>query len=309
MAFLLTARRSACASVRGALFAVVAAASVVTLLLAGQGCGATWHSPAPLDCSGEGSYDIIERYSVGGTVTWYSYQDTTPGGIITDGGAGDASFPWTRAIEDGGRCGSMAALVLAAEGFHDYGAGFGDYDPGSLQTSCFLPDGGPANCPIDASAYQGIAFWARSPGGHTKAVTLEIADTHSDNAGNNTACTYDPTLEGGTNGGPVVQITQIGAGGGTTLIGGLPPFPPGTCGDLFNYVLLTTDEWQLYKVPFASFYQNPTYGGSTAQARAPGGFDPSTFYRIIIVVPKEANLELWIDELGFYPKRAPDGGP
>jgi hypothetical protein len=297
------------------------------VLLASAGCGETWHAAPTLDCSEEGSYDIAERYSAmpsapeitssggvltAGNITWYDYGDTTPGGH-DNGDAGDAaidptvdilvdggSIPWTRSIP-GGRCGSTAALVLTSSGFHDYGSGYRDYNLGDLVSQTGFLNGQMGLLPYDASKYQGIAFWARSPGATTKAVTLQLTDGSStDNVSDLTACTYEMGFDDA--GMATTTVTTTSPNGTTMTSTGvsLPPLPPGICGNNFSYVFEFTDEWQLYKIPFSAFFQAQTPN------RAPGGFDPSTFFVFGVVVPKEVELELWIDELGFYPKA--DGG-
>jgi hypothetical protein len=293
----------------GAGCSLVAAAAAYALTFS-PACDEAVHPAATLDCTEEGSYDIIEHYSLAVNPTWYSYGDTTPGAVETPGPLlvdGAYEIPWTFPIENGGRCGSHAAMVLQSFGYHDYGSGFGDYDPGSLLTACLLPDGGPATCAYDASAYQGIAFWARSPGGDlTKSVTIELADGSSyDSPGANTTCVYETnTVDGGDSG---VVMTAVSATGvsttGTMTTGGNGvQLPPGTCGDNFVYPLVTSEDWQLYKIPFSAFYQTATPN------KEPRGFDPSKFFWIGIIIPKEAQLELWIDELGFYPKKQNGGG-
>jgi hypothetical protein len=258
-----------------------------------EGCGGeTWHPAATLDCSGEGSYFVAEKYmSLTQAASWFSYHDSTPTGVI---GGTDGGVPLVTPIEgDGGRCGSSYALTLVSSGFQDYGSAFGDYgfNQGHM---CPTPDGGMGACGTDASGYEGIAFWARSPGVHSKSVTLEITDTHSDN-GSVTQCLDVITPDGGgaQNSGGATNTTMPS---GSTGI----PSPSGTCGNYFSYVLRTTDDWQLYKIPFSSFYQAPQPN------RSPGGFDPSNLALLLVVVPKEANLQLWIDEIGFYPNK--DGG-
>lgn len=290
----------------------IVAAGAACALTFSPACDEAVHPPSTIDCSQADSYDIIETYSLTTTPTWYQYGDTTPGAVETPGTVlvdGGYPIPWTEAIENGGLCGSQVALVLQSEGFHDYGSGFGDYDPGSLLTACLFPDGATgANCSYDASAYQGIAFWARSPGNHTKSVTVELADGNSyDSPSALTQCLYQTNFidSGGLAGQPtmvVVSPTGVSGTGTTTTGGSGQQLPPGTCGNNFVYPLVTSDDWQLYKIPFSAFYQTATPN------KEPKGFDPSTFFWLGMIVPKEAQLELWIDGLGFYPKKQAGGG-
>jgi hypothetical protein len=299
---------------------IVAAAAAAALTFS-PACDEPAHAGFVLDCSEEGSYDIIEHYSLQPTLpTWYQYGDTTPDASQTPGVALDAniySVPWTATIENGGRCGSQVAMVLRSSGFHDYGSGFGDYGiqkstQGNTSLGCYLPDGETANCSVDYSGYEGVAFWARSPGAdHTKSVTIQIADAQSyDSNGAATNCLYQsntiPAPDGGDDSGlPMVTVanpTGMTTNGTPTNGGGGVQLPVGTCGNNFVFPLVTSENWQLYKIPFSAFYQTATPN------KEPRGFDPSTFFWMGVIVPKEAQLELWIDELGFYPKKQAGGG-
>jgi len=272
------------------------------------GCSESWHSPVELDCSPDDTYDKIETYELGTpSPPWYSYGDNTPGATRTDLDGDGGPFP-TQAIEDGGRCGSLRSLLFVSSGYQDYGSGFGDYDPGGLQTLC-APNGTDLTGPIDASGYEGIAFWARSPGASTKTVQLEITDTHSYNsvndAGMPNACTacMPYVEEAGANGVNVYTTSSVTASAnvatGSSVASAEPP--PNSCGNNFSYWLITTDDWVFYQIPFSAFTQ------SAEPNRYPGGFDPSTFFTLIVVVDKEAQLSLWFDDFGFYPKKATGG--
>lgn len=282
------------------------------LALSEQGCTESWHSPTELDCAPDTTYDKIETYELGSLTQnppWASYGDTTPGATRTqqpDGGA----FP-TQPIEDGGRCGSLRSLLLQSSGYHDYGSGFIDYNPGGDQVLCStltpVPDAAVGNpnetCPINAAGYEGIAFWARSPGASTKTVTLELTDTHSYNPSLNDAglpsaltdCTPS-VIDAGSNGVNVYTSTAPGnVATGSTVASAQPP--PNSCGNYFQYWLITSADWQFYQIPFSAFHQ------TASPNRNAQGFDPSTFYSLTVIVDKESQLNLWFDDFGFYPKK------
>lgn len=265
-------------------------------------------APIALDCTSQTQYQVLgpfENYDAGGTYGWYSYGDSTPGAI---GLAAAAPVEG-----DGGPCGaSPYALTLQSHGFQDYGSGFGTYALGGymgiqrnpqLNTLCADFDGG-ANCAIDATGWDGLRFWARSydPSGAptTKGITIEINDKDTiSNVIGHDCVDYDAGVQG--NG--VINYTQIGGGMGA-IGGGVSSAqpPPDACGNPFQRVLLTTDHWQLYDLPFSSFYQ-------TAKTnRTPSGFDPGSFTQITIAIPKEAALYLWIDDIGFYRSWPPEAG-
>ncbi len=302
---------------------------IAAWVLAGAGCSArAAPAPAVVDCvAADRPYDfwVVENYD-DGNFGWYGYGDSTPGASWLGEGTTTNSPP-AQPIENGGPCGpglpsapSGSALLLEAHGYQDYGNGWGSYNlgvsyngtPGPQQLNS---DGGScpyAVCPIDASAYAGVTFWARSydPSGlpTTKGFTFEIndkksyggspqstADASTDSCVNydagflpNGTATYSASTSGGT--GP--------AGGGTTSA---EP-PANACGNSFNYELLTTDQWQLYTLPWSVFNQLPKPN------RIATGFDPSSFYQILVVAPKEARSELWIDSVGFYRAKQPEAG-
>jgi hypothetical protein len=270
---------------------------MAALALSAQGCTESWHSPTELDCSQDDTYDKIETYEQGTpTPPWSSYGDNTPGATRTQMDAA-APFP-TEPIEDGGRCGSLRSLLFQSSGYQDYGSGFLDYDPGDLLSLCLNASNSQVSCPIDASAYDGIAFWARSPGASTKTVTLQIADTHSFNSsGAETECVYS-IIDAGSNGVNVYTTTPSNVSTGSSVASAQPP--PDSCGNYFQYWLITSADWEFYQIPFSAFSQ------TAAPNRIPAGFDPSTFFSFTVIVDKESQLNLWFDDFGFYPKQ--DGG-
>ncbi len=291
--------------------------------------------PAGIDCAEEAPYDIhvVEDYDTP-NYGWYSYGDHTPGGVVTTGAAGGAftieddggiNYSFTAPIENGGRCGSHRALFLQAHGFQDYGAGFGTYNIGVVGgymggQTCVDPtsDAGSTICPIDASAFEGVTFWARSydPTGAptTDAFTLSINDKNSHSGGyvpdaspltgftsSGVCINYDAGIL--ANGAAVYTTATNGAvmgatGGGT--VAAQPP--PDSCSNSFYDVVVTTRQWHLYTIPWRSFYQ------SAQPNRVPTGFDPSTFFQFMITTPRESRLALWISNLGFYRHKRADAG-
>ena len=301
--------------------------------LAIEGCSARpLPTPVGIDCAEEAPYDlqVLEDYDTT-NYGWYSYGDTTPGGIITTGMPGGATtvepdgginYSFTAAIEDGGRCGSQRSLFLQAHGFQDYGTGWGTYNIGVMGgylggQTCTDPagDGGSTVCPIDASGYEGVAFWGRTfdPTGAptTKGFMLAINDKNSHGGGwvpdaststgytDSGFCTpYDAGVLGnGASTYTLVNGSGLAGGGGVSA----QP-PPDACGNNFQDAVLTTEQWHLYTIPWSSFHQ------AAMPNRIPTLFDPSTFFQFLVIGPKEARLALWIDNLGFYRHKQPDAG-
>jgi hypothetical protein len=287
-------------------------------------------APVAIDCAEEAPYDIdvLEDYDTP-NYGWYAYGDSTPGALMTTGMVGGAAtvepdgginYSFTAAIENGGRCGSERSLFLQAHGYEDYGCGWGTYNIGVVGgymggQSCTAPDGGMTVCPIDASAWEGLTFWARTydPNGEptTKGFTLSIDDKDSYGGG------YVPdasTAEGFSSTGVCTQydagslangamtytvINGMGVVGGGTI--SAEP-PPAACGNPFTYPMLTTAEWHLYTIPWSAFHQ------AAMPNRIPTGFDPSTFFDVRVQAEKESRMALWIDNLGFYRHKQPGEG-
>lgn len=222
----------------------------------------------------EEDYDfrVVETMD-GATNFWFSFGDPTPGSVTS---ALLQPIP-------GGRCGNLQALVLTSRGHQDWGSGFGEYETtlGIANQMGY----------VDATDYEGISFWARATGfGTSNGFLLSLNDSH----------TADPLVCNQ----PMVEDI---AGGGYTYneggmivpLGGALP-APGDCGNAFRRPVLAHREWYLHTLPFESFMQ------VAEPNRRPTGVDRATLYSFTINVPKDSNLELWIDDLGLYRRRAPE---
>jgi hypothetical protein len=267
-----------------------------------------------VDCNVEAQYggmNVIENYDTFWPGNgWYGYGDTTPGSSVTgraDGGAPtyrDGGLVWTAAIEEGGLCGTKNAMPVQSHGCQDYGSGFGTYNFGNLQQGTCGNDAGTMDCMIDAGAYSGIRFWARSldlrpeavsPYDTTATVTLTINDRTSYGGGYGSVCTVYNAPDGGLGATGNLPVTNPGQSTLPTGSGvGSLVLPADACGNGFIYPLVTTHQWEFYTIPFTAFRQLPRPN------RVPTGFDAYSFFQFLIIVPKEARLELWIANLGFY---------
>jgi hypothetical protein len=178
------------------------------------------------------------------------------------------------------------------------------------QIVCNVPsDAGPvpneagAVGPIDAGEWDGVRFWARSvdlrpdstsPYDTTPTVTLTINDKTSFGSVCS-ACTVYNAPDGGLGATGNLPVTNPGQSTLPTGSGiGSLVLPANACGNGFTYPLLTTRQWEFYTIPFTAFKQLPRPN------RTPTGFDPFSFFQLLVIVPKEARLELWIANLGFY---------
>jgi hypothetical protein len=270
--------------------------------LAAAACSASPRSPVPLDChQGDGyEFNVVESYepgSISATPQWYSYGDSTPDASHTmQVGSGIPPEP----IPDG-RCGSTFALVLRSQGHTDYGSGFGMFEYSGSPNNTYQGN--------DESAWEGVSFWARSPGETDKAFTFNLNDrtssTDPDNArldANGAEITYD---DGGTEHYCYVPPATAAAGQICTV----DPTTnqpncgiPGTdvrhdqCGNPFTTVVMTTTDWHLYLLPWSALQQK---ADSRRQAH---GIDTTSVWGVTIAFPKEARAELWFDDYGFYRK-------
>jgi hypothetical protein len=109
----------------------------------------------------------------GGRVgAWYTYNDASPAGMQTP----LVMTPFT--MHAGGRDGNGYAAATSGSGFTVWGAGMGFNlkDPGD-------GNNGSAKVTYDASAYSGIAFWAKAGAGSTTALRVNVSDKNTDPAG------------------------------------------------------------------------------------------------------------------------------
>jgi len=176
-----------------------------------------------------------------------------------------------RVIENSGRCGSELAVVLLARGNRDWGGGFG-----ALSSW----DG-------DASGYDGFSFWARSPGRSTKGFTIFVDDPTTVELPHR-LCVPQAGIAGSS--------TVVDVHGTITIRGPVPP--ANACGNSFYAVLFATEEWRFHRVPFASLAQAPWPN------RTANGLDRSAILGRAIRMPKESDIELWIDDFGLYREKA-----
>jgi hypothetical protein len=173
---------------------------------------------------------------------------------------------------DGGRCGSESAVVLRARGSHDWGCAFA-----SSSTSW---DG-------NASGYDGFSFWTRSPGLTMKGFSFVVEDPTTLEAGGR--CVRAEGMAG-------VSTVTPDIHGGITVTRPVPA--ANACGNQFFAVLVASETWQFHRVPFHSLAQAPWPN------RTASGIDRSHILGWGVRMPKESEVELWIDDFGLYRERA-----
>jgi hypothetical protein len=176
-----------------------------------------------------------------------------------------------RAIENGGRCGSELSVVLAARGNRDWGGGFATV----------------SNWDGNAADYDGFSFWARSPGRSTRGFTLFVDDPSTLEL---------PYRRCVPQAGVAGSSTVVDVHGMITVTGPVPA--ANACGNSFFAPLLATEQWQFHRIPFDSLAQAPWPN------RAANGIDRSAILGRAIRMPKESEIELWIDDFGLYREKA-----
>ncbi|HZL19827.1 MAG TPA: hypothetical protein VFG23_18980 [Polyangia bacterium] len=263
----------------------------------------------PIDCTADSAYDIQYVYTFDTTASTMFY------------GSGDhpsdadvSQMPAVQSLTDGARCGSTTALLLHTDHNNDWGSLFGIYGFG----------------PRDESAYDGLSFWARAPGDTTKAFTILLDDTNTENLAMPANCSTDAgTTSSPTDAGAAVCknycMPDGGTGGATPYIDSLTGMvvggttsaapPADACGNEYYVVAQVTGGWQFYTFPFANFRQLAEPNRvPNAHLTETGNLAPLTYLLtsalmgLTFRMPPEADMNLWLSHLGFYrPKAGGDG--
>jgi hypothetical protein len=273
---------------------MVAAGHVCALLLVLAGAAGCDPYPTlrndPVDCTVDDGYEFltVSNFETVGDNAFWSSGDSTPGKVVGDDESGNVAV---RNIPDGPRCDSKAAVVLKAAGNNDWGCLFGSNSVGA---------------PRDASAYEGLSFWARAPGNTTKGFIVLMDDPNTtvlESLPHN--CT---NLGSVTAGSQTINVTIDGQNVQTSS-GTTRPTYPEECGNSYQAVMLVTSEWAFYTIPFARFQQTALPNRVPNAVLTQVGTTPGTalltdrIYTLVIRFPKEATAELWLDNLAFYRKK------
>jgi hypothetical protein len=279
---------------------------LLILVLGGLAACSTYSTfkEVPTNCSVEGGYDFDPNSTfpfetAADATTWWS-PSGDPFCNGNDGGPARSISLSVDPIEGGSRCGSSkAALVFHAAHCNDWGAlvGFSNFGP------------------RDESAYEGMSFWARSPGNTGKgfSIVMDDANTVGNTAGAN--CTnYDGGSPGQVTAGtydPATGTPISGSTGAAAL--------PDQCGNSYSAVVAVTGVWRFYTIPWSEFTQlaQPNRVPNSALTQTGGvpgtGLLTSKLWTLILRLPKESETDLWLDNLSFYRKKGSlagaDAGP
>jgi hypothetical protein len=294
------------------------------LLLVPPACGKDYQRPAAsVDCTVADAYDF-KPFALfeGGDPGWYLYTDLTPGGVPNPDAGSNVQVTQLNPP----RCGSTGAIELLAYGNNYWGAGFADWQHNAKSGEA------------SGDGYQGISFWARSPGNTDKTFLLRVDD---DRTLNNPPTVTKPNPDAGPCDDPCVCIKNLPRiqGGDQDLDGDgclgpgdiaadsrcqLPPAQkigdpacyyggvqapdavtrvpqPGECGNSFHTYVTTTEDWQLYLLPWSRLVQWP------CPNRLAGGIDPAHIRKIEVRLEQGTHYDIWLDDIQFYRLRTDAG--
>lgn len=291
--------------------------SLVALVLSlSSACGNNDRLPAlPVDCSIEEKYEFSNISNFTGTESgWFRYADPTPGGtpnIIrgsTDPATG-SNVPVTD-IEPPGRCGDTRMIKLEVQGKNFWGAGFGDWAHNHLANRA------------DGTGYEGISFWARSPVYAEKQFLFNVDDSRTilltpdaPDAGLPVPATPDDEdLDGDGYVGPgdiaretrcrippppdIAEVTCYKGGIDAPPSSAVRVPEKNECGNEFHTRITTTEQWQLFTIPWKELVQWP------CPNRLDGGIDETDIAKFEIILMQGMHYEIWLDNIAFYRARA-----
>jgi len=265
-----------------------------------------------VDCTQGDPYefDPISLFN-GGMSQWYLYADNTPGGVPDPTVASNVAVVQ---LEPPGRCGDTGIIKLQASGHAFYGAGFGDYQHNP-----------PGDSRAKGVGFEGISFWARSPGNTDKTFMLYVDDGRTivlppppptDGGLRPEATDQDQDLDGDGRVGPgdIARGTRCrlpppqALGEPACYRGGAqaPATPtrvpePDECGNQFHTYVTTTEDWQLFLLPWDQLIQWP------CPNRLLGGIDHADIAKIEIKFIQGSTYDLWLDNIEFYRRRVDAG--
>lgn len=271
-------------------------------VLVGVACSAPpERQPYEIDCNPAG-YELADPPFMDFEVAdigWWDAGDGTPRAVRQ---------PAVVQPIEGGRCGSSQGLMLAASGYNDWGAAFGTYSLDQV--------------PLDATGWEGLLIWARAAEGTTRAVTLQLMDRYGSDSGlladpetgalqptcvppgahpelricyadeaGVVTCETVPAREEPSADASLICVTDAEGQQQCSETGQIGAHD---CGNSYGRPFSVTTRWEPYFLPFNSFFQ------TADPNRRPEGIDRSAIHGITIAVPREAKLELLLDDFTLY---------
>jgi len=229
------------------------------------------------------------------------YPQTTPWPA-----ANGCPIPIVTSIEEGGLCAEgdgvhTRATVLRADAHNFWGGAFMTWSWNQSLEEPVVADCGGEPC-------EGIALFAKSDPDADKFVMIQLSDATSYDGFDDGATTQQAEgnciagVATGANTGVEVEVeVTVSTGDGssqnstTGTTYGLVP-ATGQCGNPYQTVLETTDQWQLHFLPFSGFTQK-------SEPNRIGKIDPSKLFQLSFWFGGGKRLGLHIDELFFYRQR------
>jgi hypothetical protein len=211
------------------------------------------------------------------------------------------------------------------------------YNPGNVNADLGAANADPNLPPLLTGPAQGISFWAKADANSTVSMVIRLQDQRG-YADVQPFVSMSPESECGATltaqckQGDKAAYTPDGAAPavcdprgyellpedapwpapGTTLEAGAPLDPnvnygnfcslcedagnENRCGNFFDYPLTVTHEWALYRIPFSQFRQG-------VNGRRFSQVDRQHLRMMEIKFPKDSEVKIWIDDLGFYRRR------
>ncbi len=290
-------------------------------LFGAVGCGEGEREPlGTVDCSIEDAYEFknIANFNTAEQSGWFRYADPTPGGVpdlLTVDEKGilpDSNVPFSN-LEGSGRCGDTRFIKLEADGHNFWGVGYGDWEHNGLGLRA------------DGTGFDGISFWARSAADAEKQFLLHIdegrtmvlgedarakVDTDQDGVPdtlpgqdldgdgvigpgdivNDTQCRLPPSEE-------VADVSCYNGGVDSAASGGNRVPEVDECGNAFHTRITTTEQWQLFFIPWKDLVQWP------CPNRLEDGLNVADIAKFEIKLTQGMRYEIWLDNLSFYRAR------
>lgn len=275
-------------------------------------CGAGDREPEPeVDCSVSEGYEFLNISDFAGSDSgWYRYADPTPGGVPNPDDPNEGSNVPISQTEAPGRCGDTRFMKLEAKGHNFWGVGFGDWAHNDLASRA------------NGTGYEGISFWARSPIYAEKQFFLSVDESRTvilDVATGPNGERLPVEQTGGTDldgdgfigPGDIVPGSQCrkpppeelgepncyNGGVDSPPSGGVRVPEPDECGNAFHVRVTTTEQWQLFLVPWDELLQWP------CPNRLKDGINGADIAKFEIKFVQGTHYELWLDNIAFYRRR------
>jgi hypothetical protein len=245
------------------------------------GCSQAKRDEPPPDCAQMDKYELqpVPGFFSG---RWYSVPDRTnqqgvETSLVTVTPLFTATTPPLCELNEG--------ILFKSTGNHDWGSFIGVYhDPSSTDVPLPLVGG-------DATGFEGLSFWAKSL--YDKGLTLELTDiTSDDEAGECQPSTFylnDAGMRVCTDAGMQVGNPEFNDKYGVPV--------PNACGNSFDAMVLLTERWAFYTIPFKSFRQT-----RQDPSLKPNGIDVAHIWRLLIRAPRGAVVEASFANLAWYRK-------